>query len=79
MKCIHVHAIITSAKEDVITPFVILWCHRPFVVICASVSNFAQKRPYGFAWNFQGWLWAGEQMIKFWWLSAASGSVWRHC
>jgi len=36
------------------------------VVVCLSVSSFAQKLPNGFAWNFQkGWQWASEQMIKF--------------
>jgi len=33
--------------------------------VCVYVSNFAQKLPNGFAWNFrEGWQWASEQMIK---------------
>jgi len=46
---------------------------------CLSVSNFAQKLPNGFAWNFQGRSamghWVSEQMIKLvatlWWFTAA--------
>jgi len=30
------------------------------VVVCLSVSNFAQKVPNGFAWNFQGRLAMGQ-------------------
>ena len=41
-------------------------------VCCLFVSNFAQKLPNGFAWNFQGRLeWTNEQMIKFWWRSGS--------
>jgi len=56
-------------------------CHRPiylrqedhvFVVVCLFVSNFAQKLPNGFPWNFQeDWQWANEQMIKYWWQSGS--------
>ena len=35
-----------------------MYCHL-------SISNFAQKLPNGFAWNFQGRL----AMVKFWWRS----------
>jgi len=42
------------------------------VIVCLSVSNFAQKLPNGFASNFQeGWQWVNEQMIKFWWRSGS--------
>jgi len=48
-----------------------------FIVVCLSVSNFAQKLPNTFAWNFQeGWQWANEQMVKFWWrIGSPSGFV----
>jgi len=40
------------------------------VVVCLSVSNFAQKLVNGFAWNFQLRLALGQwKMIKFWWQS----------
>jgi len=40
--------------------------------VCLFVSNFGQKLPNGFAWNFQeGWQWASEQNIKFLWRSAS--------
>jgi len=54
---------------------VINLCNRlccPFVCmsVCLSLSNFAQKLPNGFAWNFQGRLaMANEQMVKIWWQS----------
>jgi len=44
-----------------------------FLSVCQTVSNFAQKLPNGFAWNFQGRLAMGQPinrqllMIKFWW------------
>ena len=41
--------------------------------------NFAQKLPNRFAWIFrEGWQWASEQMIKFWWWSI-SPSGYRDC
>jgi len=50
--------VITSAKEYV------------FVVVCLTVSNLVQKFPNRFAWNFrEGWQWASEQIINFWWRS----------
>jgi len=46
---------------------------RLWFCCCLPVSNFVQKPPNGFAWNFQGrlamgqcWQWANELMIKFW-------------
>ena len=47
----HTWAIVTSAKED-------MFCRCLFV--CLIVSNFVQKLPSGFAWNFQGSLVMGQ-------------------
>ena len=50
-----------------------------YLSVCLSVSNFVQKLPNRFAWNFQeGWQWANEQMFKFWWRSG-SLSGYRDC
>jgi len=55
-------------------------CFRRCLSVCLSVSNFAQK-------NFrtdlhelfrEGWEWANEQVIKFWWRSG-SPSGYRDC
>jgi len=35
-------------------------CFRRCLFVCLSVSTFAQKRPNGFAWNFQGRLAMGQ-------------------
>jgi len=44
-----------------------------FVVVCLSVSNFAQKN-FQTDWHGifrEGWQWASEQMVKFWWRSGS--------
>jgi len=54
-----------------------------FVVVCLfvslSVSNFAQKLPTDLLQIFtEGWQWASEQTVKFWWRSG-SPSEHRDC
>jgi len=49
--------VITSAKEVMFSSLFVC------LSVCLFVSNFAQKLPNGFAWNFQGRLaseWASE-------------------
>ena len=46
-----------------------------FIVVCLSVSNFAQKLPSQETFR-EGWQWADEQMIKFWWRSGSGIQTW---
>jgi len=65
------YLVFASAKEVMLSLF--------FVCICLPVSNFAQKLSIWFAWIFrEGWQWANEQTIKFWWRSG-SPSGYRDC
>jgi len=47
------HLVVTSAKEVTV-------CFRRCLSVCLSVSNFAQKLPSRFAWNFQERLAMGD-------------------
>jgi len=51
-----------------------------FVVVCLFVSNFAKKTSQRICMQIfrEGWQWASEQMIKFWWRSG-SPSKYRNC
>jgi len=55
--------VITSAKEVMFSSLFVC------LSVCLFVSNFAQKLPNGFAWNFQRKLAVGhwKKMVKFWW------------
>jgi len=62
---------LTSPRKRL--PSLLLFCQGGCVIavvclsVCLSLSNFAQKLPNGFAWNFQGrFQWAIEQTVKFW-------------
>jgi len=38
---------------------------------CLSISNFAQKLPDLHDFFMEGWQWANEQMMEFWWRSGS--------
>jgi len=73
LQCVHFSTPVYS-QVIMMYKYCISYVHRGgcvIVIVCVSVSNFAQKKLLnGFAWNFQeGWQWTNEQMIKCWWQS----------
>jgi len=46
-----------------------------YVVVCLSVSNFAQKLQVLYEIFREGWQWESEQMIKFWWRSESRMNI----
>ena len=52
-------------------------CNRHCFSVCLSVSNFVQKLLTDLHEIFrEGWQWASEQMIKFWWRSRSQIPIW---
>jgi len=49
-----------------------------FVIVCLFVSNFAQKKFQTDLHEIfrEGFEWADEQMIKFWWRSGSGIWIW---
>jgi len=68
-------SIITCAKEDMFSSLSVC------LFVCLFVSNFAQKLPNRFAWNFQGRLavgqWTNDKILVAIWITDADADPYR--